>query len=241
MTDVFFDEKKLPSPHNEYVAFVDIMGTKTHMKKSVRETANFIFKLHSAIITSYRDKPYKNVFVYPVMDGAYITSGNIDDMKNILVRIYRSLAEIFVSEDNSNYLYLIRGAVAYGQIIHGHNVPYDASKAFEMNLGYKENLLLGSAMISAYSGEDKAAPFGIYIDESAIKHNWKGFGSFPDGWKWYKDTILKIDSELPKKLSERIIEYLTLLEDPNHPLTYKHDRIEAHKTLTKEYFSNVVT
>ena len=98
MSDVFFDERKLPKTRNEYVAFVDIMGTQTHMKKSVRETANFIFKLHSAIISAYREKPYKNVFVYPVMDGAYITSGNIEDMKNILLRIYRSLAEIFIDE-----------------------------------------------------------------------------------------------------------------------------------------------
>ena len=237
MSELFFDERQLPKIKNEYVAFVDIMGTQTHMKKSVKETANFIFKLHSAIIAAYREKPYKNVFIYPVMDGAYITSGKIDDMKNILIRIYRSLAELFVEEEKLSYLYLIRGAVAYGEVIHGHNIPYSASRAFEMNLGYKENLLLGNAMISAYIGESKTAPFGIFLDDSAVKHKEKGFGSFSADWKWFEDNELKIKPELSQKLSIKIEEYLVSLEDTNHPLTYKVDRIKEHKKLTKDYFS----
>ena len=42
MADVYFNVRKLKGKaHKEYVAFVDIMGTRTHMKKSVYESANF--------------------------------------------------------------------------------------------------------------------------------------------------------------------------------------------------------
>ena len=45
------------------------MGTQLRMNKSVKECATYIFKLHSAIISSWREKAYKNDFVYPVMDA----------------------------------------------------------------------------------------------------------------------------------------------------------------------------
>lgn len=237
MADVFFNERKLPKSKKEYVAFIDIMGTRTHMKKSVRETANFIFKLHSAIISAWREKPYKNVFVYPVMDGAYITTSNKRDMINILVRIYRSLSLNYLSETKLAFLYLVRGAVAYGDVVHGHNIPYEASKAFEMNLGYKDNLLLGSAMIAAYDGEGKAAPFGIYIDDSAIKHPGNESGAFRADWKWFNDGSLKIEDTLPQRLSEMIQDHLDSMSDKKHPLHYSEEKIYAHKELVKEYFA----
>lgn len=236
MADVFFNERKLPRPKYEYVAFIDIMGTRTHMKKSVRESANFIFKLHSAIISAWREKPYKNVFVYPVMDGAYITSGNKENMANILLRVYRSLAENFLKESNGDYLYLVRGAIAYGEVIHGHNVPYEASKAFEMNLGYKDNILLGSAMITAYDSEKYAAPFGIYIDASACRGRKKGGGSFIKDWRWFDDETLKIDKDIPGAISNKIQTYLESMKDERHPLHYPVDRIEEHIRLTEKHF-----
>lgn len=235
-TDIYFDVRKLPRPKYEYVAFVDIMGTRTHMRKSVKETANYIFKLHSAIISAWREKPYKNVFVYPVMDGAYITSGNKDSMVNILLRVYRNLAEIYLKEINWSHLYLVRGAVAYGEVIHGHNVPYEASKIFEMNLGYKDNILLGSAMIAAYDGERNAAPFGIYTDDSAIRGREKKGGSFKEGWKWFEDETLKINKAMPKTLSDKIQSYLEMMKSEDHPLHYSTERIDIHKRLTMEYF-----
>ena len=83
MPNVFFDNRFLDGKaHKEYVAFVDIMGTRTHMKAGVDEAANFIFKLHAAIISAWREKNYGGVFVYPVMDGAYIATKSKLDMIN---------------------------------------------------------------------------------------------------------------------------------------------------------------
>jgi len=234
--DVFFNEKELPKPRYEYVFFIDIMGTRNHMKKSVRETANYIFKLHAGIISAWREKPYKNVFVYPVMDGAYITSGSKENMINILLRVFRSLSEGFLKEINSSYLYLVRGSLSYGEVIHGHDVPYRASKAFEMSLGYKDEILLGSAMISAYDGERCAAPFGIYIDDSASRGKENRGGSFKPDWKWFEDETLKVKENIHRELSLKIQGYLESLKIEEHPLHYSSDRIEKHIQLTKEYF-----
>lgn len=237
MADVYFNARKLPKSQNEYVAFIDIMGTRTHMKVSVGQTANFIFKLHAAIIQAWREKPYRNVFVYPVMDGAYITAGNKEDIENIVVRIYRSLYEVFIKEKESRFYYLVRGAIAYGEVIHGHHVPYNASKAFEMSLGYKDNILLGSAMINAYDGENKVAPFGVYIDESAIKRGQAGkTGAFPVDWKWYNSSTLKVDPNTPSLLRQKIKLYLEEMKDEHHPLHYETAKIEKHLMLTDDYF-----
>ena len=47
-------------------------------------------------------------------------------------------------------------------------------------VGYKEQLLIGPAMIDAYKGEHNAAPMGIYICESAFQR----LRGIPQNWKW---------------------------------------------------------
>lgn len=240
MSSVYFNNKKLPAPKREYVAFIDIMGTQLRMNKSVKECATYIFKLHSAIISSWREKAYKNVFVYPVMDGAYITASRQDDMQNILTRIYRALYDEMKTED-INYIYPVRGAIAYGEVIHGHTVPYTASKAFEMNLGYKDNILLGRAMIDAYQNESNAAPFGIYLHDSAIKRdetdNKKGYGVFSSDWKWFNNKDLKVEDSVANNVCEILDNYFDLMMNPKHPLHYSNEKIERHRELLYAYFA----
>ena len=244
MADVYFNVRKLKGKaHKEYVAFVDIMGTRTHMKKSVYESANFIFKLHAAIISAWREKNYHGVAVYPVMDGAYITARSKGDIINIMLRIYRELAKLFVAEENSEHQYMIRGAIAYGDVIHGYNIPYEASKAFENSLGYKDRILLGSAMISAYDGEGKAAPFGIYIDASAVRHTdaprGERYGSFSDGWKWYQDGSLNMQDIDFGEFKEKLVESLEAMKNPSHRFAYPADKVENHINLVRSYFEDV--
>lgn len=244
MADVYFNVRKLNGKaHKEYVAFIDIMGTRTHMKKSVYESANFIFKLHAAIISAWREKNYHGVFVYPVMDGAYITTRNKADMINILLRIYRELAKLFVKEQTAEHQYMIRSAIAYGEVIHGHDIPYEASKAFENSLGYKDHILLGRAMIAAYDGEAKAAPFGIYLDESAVRHekseDKRDYGSFYADWKWYQDDTLQLREIDFVAFKRKIIDSLEAMKKPTHIFSYKPDKAQKHIEMTQSYFDNV--
>lgn len=227
MAQIFFNGKLLPPASKRYVAFVDIMGIQTHMLKSTATAANFIFKLHSAILDAWRNEKYQNVFVYPVMDGAYITAAKKSDIEKIVVRIFKGIAEIQITESNPSHWFIIRGSIAFGEVIHGHHVPYAASKVFEKDLGYKNNILLGPAMISAYRGEEKAAPFGIYLDDSAI--NQESGRGFSESWKWYGSTALTLDSEIGTKIRRTVLDYFEK--------TSGDTKDDQHKQLAEEYFS----
>lgn len=227
MAQIYFDGSQLPEAQKRYVAFVDIMGTKAHMTKSTVTAANFIFKLHAAILDAWRNEKYQGVFVYPVMDGAYITAARKEDIEKIIVRVFSGIAELQIKEQNPVHRFVIRGSIAFGEVIHGHQVPYSASKVFEKDLGYKNNILLGPAMISAYSGEGKAAPFGIYIDSSAVAHgNGKGFST---NWKWYESKALKIEDGINNNLCEAVLGYFDATSgDP---------KLDEHKRLLVEYLT----
>lgn len=238
MSDIYFNSKKLPKPRREYIAFIDIMGTRAHMKNSVASTANYIFKLHAAILASWRNEKYENVFVYPVMDGAYITATSRKNIEKIIVRIYLELAKIITNEADSKHRFLIRGAIAYGETIHGHRVPFEASKVFETDLSYKNNILLGPAMIEAYEGESLAAPFGVYINPSAVKSEGSNgnHGSFQKDWKWFETELLKINPILLNRLKVAIDDYFNDVMDEQHPCHYPNKKIKEHLSSAKAYF-----
>ena len=82
-------------------------------------------------------------------------------------------------------------------------------------------------MISAYSGEGKAAPFGIYIDSSAVAHgNGKGFST---NWKWYESKALKIEDGINNNLCEAVLGYFDATSgDP---------KLDEHKRLLVEYLT----
>lgn len=239
MSDVYFNSKKLPTPSNEYVAFIDIMGTRNHMCRSINVAANFIFKLHAAVVSAWRKPAYQGVFVYPIMDGVYITSRTKKNMKKTLVKIYSKLAELFINETDILHQFIPRCGLAYGKVIHGHDVPYQASKVFELDLGYRNNILLGQPMINAYEGEEKAAPFGIHVHETAKKQTGSEtqFGAFPDDWKWYNSREMKVDDDLVGKLNSALESYYGMVKNETHPLHYPEERILDHEQKAKEYFS----
>jgi len=115
----FFDERYLPDEVNEYVCWMDIMGTKNKMDNSVRTCANFIFKFHSAII---KGKNGMNIVSYPVMDGVYLTSKIKQDILTVISKVFILLARDFIDEPKNKYRFLIKGALSYGPIIHGVTV-----------------------------------------------------------------------------------------------------------------------
>lgn len=238
MSDLYFDNRKLPNPRKEYVAFVDLMGTRNNMCRSVKDTSNFIFKLHAAVVSAWRKSAYTGVFVYPIMDGVYITSQNKKNMEKILTKIFSDLSDVFIKELNLFHKFIPRCGMAYGDIIHGHDVPYQASKVFELDLGYKNNILLGQAMINAYTSEANAAPFGIYLHESATNRSISGSaaGAFSDDWVWYESKLITVSTEIPQKLGDALRQYYQALRDESHPLHYPTERIDEHKHKVKDYF-----
>lgn len=231
----FVNDAAIPNAKNEYICWLDIMGTKEKMGNSVRTCAIFILKLHTAVLESV-DKGY-DINVYPVMDGVYITSLVKEDMEKTLFHIFSSLGKMFYTEEDINHKFLVKASVAFGPIIHGKDINNSINDQFAGNQEYKKSLLLGLPMIQAYEGEKEAAPFGVFIHESA-----RAF--YPDGgtpfifkwWKWFKTGKHGWNKGDTVKLKKNIKDYFTECEKKSISLNYPIERIEMHKSTAEEYF-----
>jgi hypothetical protein len=228
----FFDASKMPEAVDEYVCFVDIMGTQSKMINSMKQSGNYIFKLHATILESWRTSGYKSLSIYPIMDGAYITSRQKSELLNFLTYIFVSISEALLAENEFKHWYLIRAAIAFGQVIHGRNIPYDASLEFSSRVGYKEQLLMGAPMIKAYNGEHYSAPMGIYVDESASYKKWP----IQCNWKWFKNEKIKVEQTTLVNFKSKLIEYYNWLKDNAENEGYKIDRQQEHLQQLKKYF-----
>lgn len=151
---------------NKYVCWIDTMGTQNTMSESLAKSANFILKLHAVILEAA--KLYENtVTVYPVMDGAYITCGNKENITSVIKRVYNNLYKVFREEQDFDKRFIIRGALAYGEIIDGNLLTEHVTTDIDQD--YKNNILLGMPIIQAYRSESLSPPYGIFIHESARK------------------------------------------------------------------------
>jgi hypothetical protein len=119
----YFNAQVLPTPTNEYVAWIDVMGVQSAMSRSLDITANFVFKLHVAALQA----PHAGVSLYPVMDGLYISSPSQQAVLDFLRSMFSNIAEVFVAETENLHRFIVPGAVAFGPVIHGAAVPATAS------------------------------------------------------------------------------------------------------------------
>lgn len=233
----FVVDTAIPPAHNEYVCWLDIMGTKTKMENSVKTCAIFIFKLHTAVLEAIEKGC--DIQTYPVMDGVYFTSKKRVDMENALWYIFSSLGRLFIEENNFDHQFLVKASVAYGPIIHGSDIGNEINRQFANNEIYKQSLLLGLPMIQAYSGESKAPPFGVFVHESArafhpedetpFKHKW---------WKWFRVPNTGWTKAQTTKLKEKIDKYFKNCEAQSVFLDYPENRIQAHLQVAQEYFNS---
>lgn len=228
----YFNADKIPTPQNEYVCFLDIIGIQSRMLHSVKQTSNYIFKLHATILESIREGQYKNVSVYPIMDGAYISSTSKKSILNLLSRLFRELC-LALREADFKHWYLIRASLSYGPIIHGRDIPYAASNEFTTKVGYKEQILIGSPVTWAYSNESFAPPMGIFFHDSALSSSdMMLHGHIDPNWKWHKDNeLIKIDSAMINIFQGKFGEYYdwmyTHTPENEYPMSKRREHIKA--------------
>jgi hypothetical protein len=225
-----FNADHLPEPTNEYVAWVDIMGIQSAMGRSLSISANFIFKLHIAALST----PRSDVQLYPIMDGFYATSPSKEEMLNFLRAVLSKIGQEFLDTENPLHRFIVRGALAFGPIVHGSQVTDKVNLKLADNEQYKSAIFLGMPVVQAYLGEHNAPPFGIFVHESArafspdreqpLHHVW---------WKWVRPELGNVWNNLLKKLNSH---YEWCMERPNR-LLYETSRVEIHKKLANEYFA----
>lgn len=232
----YFDAQLLPNAKNEYVCFIDILGIQNKMKQSLQQSANYMFKLHSTILEAWRTTAYNCISVYPIMDGAYITSRKKNEMLNLLTRIYQELGKSLIRTEDFKHWYLVRASLAFGPIIHGRDIPYKASYEFSSRVGYKEQLLIGEPIVKAYLGESKSAPMGIYIDESVLN---AGKHHLALDWKWYNNTNIKCYADEVEALKIKLGQYYNWIKNDRNAQNYPAERQEAHYSRLEQYYSDI--
>lgn len=222
MGQIYFNDADFPAMKNEYVLWIDIMGTKNSMSSSVRTSSIFIFKLHVAIMEAIT----KDICVYPMMDGAYVTTKNEKSMATFIKKVFNSLSDTLINTGADFHKFLVKGAIAYGPIIHGKDIPASCSKCLEKNKDYTKGILLGMPMIFASKGEKDAPPFGIYCDESArmvsqeFAHRW---------YKWFTD-------EKVSHVANAVQSYFDYAKEHYYELDYPKEKISEHEEKATQYF-----
>jgi hypothetical protein len=93
------------------------------MSRSLPITGNFLFKLHVAAL----EAPRNELILYPVMDGIYVVSAQQRPMREFLEHLMTRTADLFVSTPEMQHRFLVKGALAYGPVIHGRDVTAQAS------------------------------------------------------------------------------------------------------------------
>lgn len=236
---LYVNDSAMPKAKNQYVCWMDIMGTKGKMENSVNTCAIFIFKFHTAILAAI--KKGCQIKPYPVMDGVYITSDSIVDLQKAVAHIYSELGELFINEKNFHHKFLVKASVAYGPVIHGSEISKDVSREFADAEEYKQAMLLGLPMIQANVGEQSAPPFGVFIHESA-----RAFckdGEEPFGFRWWKwfltQPAQQWDKDRIKSLAAAVDTYFSNCEELNMSLDYPLEKIKAHRKAAKEYFADI--
>lgn len=212
---------------NQYVAWVDVMGTASTLQRSLSQAANFVCKLHSSCLNHL---PASGVNYYPMNDGAYLV-GDIEPILQTLREVMIETAGVFLEEENGMKCYMIRGAIAFGDVVHGSSAVLGLHDE-QNHPEFVERVLLGLPTALAYRGEANAAPFGIFIDQSARNSDDTQYPFF----RWWLPKSMSFGTKRRKSLGVKIDKHLDWCLA--HPIqtAYPKDRAEQHRLLAREYF-----
>ncbi len=234
---IYFDSRYFDQrPQTEYVCWLDVMGSGNQMQRSLPISANFIYKLHCAILEAADDLPSKDgIDLYPVMDGAYITSARRGPLQSIINQTMRRVVYTFVNELKPYHQFLVRGAVAYGPVFHGHQLDTRTTRVLATHERIRDSILLGLPIAEAYKAESDAPPFGIAAHSSARAFAPEGDRPFRFIWlDWYRSATPPVDTE---ELLSKLGAYFEW-QDKHYNMTgYKPEAITRHRRLAEEYFT----
>lgn len=238
-----FDATGLPISPSQYVGWIDAMGIQSAMGRSMDVAANFVFKLHIAVLDSLDALPEHhrpNIYLYPVMDGVYFVTNDQPALFRFLRRVFNCLAREFVETAEMRHRFLVRGALACGPVVHGFQLSEGASAVLQNHTRYRDSILVGLPMIQAYLTERQAPPFSIYVHESArafapearrpIRATW---------WRWFATSEDDRGTDLASRLRDALCAYFSWCEKRAAEIGYDMESIKKHRSLADQYFADV--
>jgi hypothetical protein len=231
----YFDELRMSLPTDEYVCWIDVMGSQSIMLRSLSIASNFLMKLHVAAIRASEAFP---VELYPVIDGVYVCSPSQNPLLHFVNRVCSSLAATFILETNPFHKFQIRSGLAYGPVIKGIGA-LECANELRNHPDHTRRILLGPTLTQAYQIERQSAPFGVAIHESA--RTFAPTGELPMSgtyWKWWKSHCRTGDDTLASELFNSLEAHYKWCLKHTVALSYDKVDIERHRLLSEEYFSD---
>ena len=159
---LLFDARRMSSPINKYVCWIDVMGSQSAMLRSIGVASNFIMKLHSA---AFHASQTFQVELYPIIDGLYICSQSQSQILNFTNRVIQEQQQRSSLEAKPLHKFLIRSGLAYGPVIDGSQI-LECAEDLRINHEQTKKIMLGSPLTQAYQTEKQSAPFGVALHES---------------------------------------------------------------------------
>jgi hypothetical protein len=237
---IYFNANLLPEPEYHYVCWLDVMGTAQLMLRSLPIAANFVFKLHCAVLEAQEELGLsRDILLYPVMDGVFITSARRNPLQRLLNQTLCRLALTFLNEPQPFHRFLVRGAIAFGPLFHGSSLPDPVADVLARNPYIRDSILMGIPMAQAYQAERDAPPFGIAAEASSRAFAPEQDHPFRFLWlDWFRYCSPPID---PQAMLKGLEEYFEWHRRHTHLTAYDIKRIEHHCQLAREYFTSSAT
>jgi len=229
--DVFFNVEALLPANKRYILWMDIMGMQPTMLHSYKRSSIHIGKFHS-IIVQVLDSFVGKVDAYPMMDGVYLVADAGDVMKTLIVQLFSMMAELFVAQREEE-MFLVRAGLSCGPVIAGKKIVEAVSRELNGHRQYADSLLMGMPMINAFQGENKAPPFGVYLDDS-VRSDFDPSAKSPlFSGIWFNWCS---DKKLRAVLKAGLERYFSFCRARNIVVEYPKERLEAHFEMAKQYF-----
>ncbi|MFH1011923.1 MAG: hypothetical protein V1784_11905 [bacterium] len=232
---LFFSESKVGDPSLRYICWLDVMGTKSTMLWSIKMVSNFVMKLHVAALEER--PPFPEVELFPVIDGIYLCTVNQRQLLDLLKNIFVRLVVSFIVQADPFYRFMVRGALAYCPVLKGEGLKKGSDILHSNeNECYCDSMLLGMPLSQTYEAAREAAPFGLYVHESARAFAPVDTEVIPYiHWKWWKHSRFS-EPGLIEELKEKLKEHFAWCESHPKTILYDSKSIERHAALAKEYF-----
>jgi hypothetical protein len=231
---LLFYPYNMSSATNQFVCWIDVMGSQEIMLRSLYVASNFLTKLHIAALRVAKEF---SIELYPVIDGLYACSPSQRQILSFINRVHSMLAVTFILEDNQRFKFQVRSGLAYGAVVMGKQV-LKCAKELQSNPLHTKSILLGSALTHAYQVEREAPPFGVVQHESAVVIAEEGSLSEKQ-LKWWQLFGRPNDLLLACELYYSLKEHYAWCSRNSFSLSYAKKDIYRHEALVDEYFAEI--
>lgn len=223
---ITFNANKMKDSTPKFVLWVDIMGIKEKMSRSLAQSSNFIAKFHVAV----QRCSHGLGVVFPAMDGAYIIFDTGSDVKKYIGLFFRLITKNFINDEHKHQ-FIVRAGLAHGMVYQRDDILLALSEPDSQKLSSLP-LIVGFAVIQAHLAEKDAPPFGIAIHESAREVTEDKKPVFCGSW--YRWTNVTQWSQILKHALE---DYFKWCREHYLEIGYDIKALERHELSATQYFN----